>query len=228
MQTLSRSSFIRTLTSLAAVAFVSLAAAQGPRDVTPINPPQPTPNDGTIEVMEFFDYGCIHCANLEPALEAWVAKLPPDVKFKRAPAGFNSGGIDSIPIFYTLEAMGKLDSLHKKLFAAVFNERVMLGNKATLLKWLEKQGVDPKQYESVEKSFSVDSKIKRGRQLPGLYKASSTPVIAVNGRFIAVQTSSASNFLGTVDRLIAEARQSNAPAKPATAKVAAPKEPAPK
>ena len=39
---------------------------------TPLNTPQPVDNDGKVEVLEFFAYGCIHCANLEPSLEAWA------------------------------------------------------------------------------------------------------------------------------------------------------------
>jgi thiol:disulfide interchange protein DsbA len=211
----------------ASTLFVTAAFAQAPKEVMPIDPPQPTPNDGTVEVIEFFGYGCIHCANLEPALEAWVAKLPADVKFKRAPAGFNSGGVDDVPIYYTLEAMGEIPRLHKKIFEAIFNERVTLGHKPTLLKWLEKQGVDPKKYETVEASFSVASKIKRGRELAGLYKVTATPMIAVNGKFLAQQIGGANNFLATIDRLINEARQSNAPVRaPAAAKPAAKPAPA--
>ena len=223
----------RTLLGAAAALFIGLASAQVPKEISPIDPSQPTPNDGTIEVVEFFDYGCIHCANVEPALEAWVAKLPADVKFRRSPAGFGSGGVDSVPIFFTLEAMGQLDRLHKKLFEAVFNERVMLGSKPVLLKWLEKQGVDPKQYESIEKSFSVDSKIKRARQMPGLYKVTATPMITVNGRFVVQQVGGSAAFFGTIDRLVADARASSAPkgaapakAVPAAAKPAPAKAPA--
>jgi thiol:disulfide interchange protein DsbA len=218
MQTIYTKFVQRTLLGAAAALLIGLASAQSPKEVTPIDPAQPTPNDGTIEVIEFFDYGCIHCANLEPALEAWVARLPADVKFRRSPAGFGSGGIDSVPIFFTLEAMGQLERLHKKLFEAVFNERVMLGSKPVLLKWLEKQGVDPKQYESIEKSFSVDSKIKRARQMPGLYKVTATPMITVNGRFVVQQVGGSAAFFGTIDRLVAASRASAAPAKPAPAK----------
>jgi len=209
-----RALWFRTLLGLVTSLLMGLAFGQGPvKEVMTLDPPQPTPNDGTIEVLEFFDYGCIHCANFEPALEAWVKKLPADVTFKRVPAGFGSGGIDSIPIFYTLEAMGQLERLHKKIFDAVFNERVILGNKPTLLKWLEKQGVDPKQYEAVEKSFSVDSKIKRGRSLAGSYKIGGTPWVVISGRVVVQQVGQASNFLATIDRLIAESRSKMTPAK---------------
>jgi protein dithiol oxidoreductase (disulfide-forming) len=213
---------------LAAMMFMAFAGAQASREVTTIDPPQPTPNDGTIEVLEFFSYGCIACANLEPALDEWSKKLPADVKFRRVPSGFNFMGIDDIAVFHTLEAMGQLDRLHKKLFEAAHNEKVMLGSRPTYLKWLEKQGIDAAKYESIEKSFSVQSKIMRGRSLAGLYKVTSTPTIVVNGRFGAHQFGEAKAFLsGTIERLINEARAANAPQaappKAAPTKTAPPK-----
>ncbi len=203
---------------LATSLFVVFAHAQGaPKSPTVLDPPQPTPSDGSIEVLEFFAYGCIACANLEPALEEWSKTLPPDVKFRRVPAGFNFMGIEDVPVFHTLEAMGKIDVMHKKIFTAAHNERVMLGHRPTYLKWLEKQGIDPAQYESVEKSFSVHSKIMRGRGLASQYKITSTPTLVINGRHLVQQTGDAKMFLATVvDRMVAEARAANAaPAKAA-------------
>lgn len=195
-----------------ALAIASTSAlAQGSREVTLIDPPQPTPADGTIEVLEFFSYGCVFCANLEPPLEAWKKQLPPDVKFRRVPSGFNLGGLDEISVFHTLEAMGQLDRLHRKLFDALHTERAMLGHKPTFLKWLEKNGVDPKQYEAVEKSFSVQTKVMRGRQLASQYKVTNTPTIVVGGRFALIQTGGAANFLAAVDRTVAQLRAQSAP-----------------
>jgi len=193
------------------------ASAQASREVTPIDPPVLTPNDGTVEVLEFFSYGCIHCANLEPALAEWKRKLPPDVKFRAVPSGINLMGLDEVSLFYSLEAMGQLDRLHRRIFEALHNDRAMLGHRPTLLKWLEKQGVNPAQYESVEKSFSVNSKVMRGRNVMSQYKVTATPAIVVNGRFQVTQVGGASNMFATVDRLIAEARAANAPAPNAKA-----------
>jgi len=211
--------------TLLASSFIAVSAsAQSSREVTPIDPPIPTTNDATIEVLEFFSYGCIHCANLEPALQEWKKKLPSDVKFRAVPAGINLMGVDEISLFYTLEAMGQLDRLTIKIFEALHNDRVMLGHKPTLLKWLDKQGVNPAQFESVEKSFSVNSKVMRGRNVMSQYKVTATPAIVVNGRFQVTQVGGASNMFATVDRLIAEARAANsaqaAAAAPAKAKPA--------
>ena len=202
-----KSFFLAALT-LAAVTF---ANAQTGVIVTPLSPPQPVENDGKIEVLEFFAYGCIHCAHLEPKLEAWSKKQATDVKLKRVPAGrgFEMRGIDNVPLFYTLEAMGLVEKLQQKIFDAVNVENVILGNPATLNKWLEKQGVDSKIYENVQKSFSVQNKIIRAYKQAAEYKVSSTPTIVVNGRFAVQQQGTEENFFATIDKLVREARASN-------------------
>lgn len=202
---------------LAALA-IGIATAQGAqRDVTPLNPPQPVENDGKLEVLEFFAYGCIHCANLEPRLVEWIARQPADVKVRRVPAAFAVRGIDSPSIFYTLEAMGLQEKLHQKLFDAANVENVMLGNPATLNKWLEKQGVDTKKYEDIQRSFSVQNKINRARRMSGDYKLPGTPTMIVNGRFMVEQVAGAERMFAHIDQLLTDARAASKPAAAAAA-----------
>lgn len=189
---------------LAAVAFTAVHAQQ---NVTPLNPPQPVENDGKVEVLEFFAYGCIHCANLEPSLEAWAKKQPADVKLKRIPSPAAIMGIDSTVIFYSLEALGQLDRLHAKIFEAVHLEKVTLGNPALLNKWLEKNGVDPMKYEEAQKSFSVVTKVKRANKMVEDYKISATPTMVVNGRYLLEQgVTGAAVLFANVDQLVAQTR----------------------
>lgn len=209
-------------TALLAALAIGTAVAQSQRDIAPLSPPQPVENDGKVEVLEFFAYGCIHCAHLEPKLVEWAGKQAADVKIKRIPAAFAVRGIDSIPLFYTLEAMGLQEKLHQKIFDAANVENVILGNPATLNKWLEKQGVDPKKYEEMQKSFSVQNKINRARNLTATYKINATPMLVVDGRYLLEQTGSTERMLANADQLIEQTRAklkaASAPAaKPAAA-----------
>ena len=202
-----------TLATSMGFAATALAQPQPPsggtRDVVTLNPPQVVENDGKVEVLEFFGYGCIHCANLEPRLEAWSKKLPADVKLKRVPVSFAIRGLDSTPLFYTLEAMGLQEKLHQKIFDAANVENVILGNPATLNSWLEKQGVDTKKFEQVQKSFSVQNKIARAKKMTEDYKIQATPTLIVNGRFSIQQTAGPDKLFANIDQLIAEARVAN-------------------
>ena len=104
-----RRSFVSTIFALGAaltVARPSLAQTAG-KDYTPISPAQPTDDAAKVEVLEFFSYGCPHCADFNPLVTAWAAKLPADVVFKKVPITFGRGAWESIArLYYTLEITG--------------------------------------------------------------------------------------------------------------------------
>ena len=174
-----------------------------------LNPPQPTESKGKIEVLEFFWYGCPHCYSLEPYVETWLKKLPPDVEFRRVPAVFNARWAHDATIFYTLEALGVLDKLHRPLFDAIHKSSLRTDNEAALSEWLQKNGVEPKKFMDTMKSFGVQSKLRRATQQTVAYKIDGTPAMAVAGRYTvsAEQGRTQQGMLQAVDGLVAMARK---------------------
>ena len=185
------------------------AAAQQQFGYSEVNPPQPVDAKGKIEVVEFFWYGCPHCYNLEPHIEAWLKKLPPDVEFRRIPAVFNQRWAHDAAIYYTLESMGLLDKLHRPLFDAIHKDRLQTDNQAALSEWLQKHGVDPKKFIDTMKSFGVQSKTRRATQQTVAYKIDGTPAMAVQGRYTvsADQGKSQQGMLQAVDQVVAMVRK---------------------
>jgi thiol:disulfide interchange protein DsbA len=182
-----------------------LAALAQPRgDYIVLNPPVQVETGGKIEVLELFWYGCIHCYNLEPALETWTKKLPADVQFRRMPAIFNQQMARDAAIYYTFEALGVLDKLHRPFFDAIHRDRLRTDNNDALDEWLKKNNVDPKKFGDTLKSFGVQSKTKRAAQLTVAYKIDGTPAMAVNGRYTV---SAGDSLFSTVDALIDTARK---------------------
>ena len=188
-----------------------------------LDPPQPTDGGGKIEVIEFFSYACGHCAHLDPFLESWKKKLPADVVFKRVP-GMGSAAWSQLGVlYYSLEAMGKLDALHAKTFDALHKESINLTNAKIREQWLAKQGIDVAQYQAVEKSFSVQSKQARAIQLMGAYKVDGVPMLVVNGKYVTSNAAAGGpdRVVPVVEQLIAMARKdmgiAAAPAAPSAA-----------
>jgi thiol:disulfide interchange protein DsbA len=186
------------------------AAGQQPVLYGELSPPQPVEaKPGKIEVIEFFWYGCPHCYNLEPYIEAWLKKLPPDVEFRRVPAVFNQRWGHDAAIFYTLEAMGLVEKLHRPLFDAIHRDNLRTDNEAAMTEWLQKRGVDPKKFMDTMKSFGVQSKTRRATQQTVAYKIDGTPAMAVQGRYTvsAEQGRSQQGMLQAVDSLVDMARK---------------------
>jgi thiol:disulfide interchange protein DsbA len=183
-----------------------LAWAQpGKYQYTELKPPLPVEAQGkNVEVVEFFWYGCPHCYNLEPLIERWVKKLPPDVQFRRIPAVFNERWAHDATIYYAFEALGLLDKLHRPFFDAIHRDRLRTDDQQALAEWLQKNGVEPKKFIETMKSFSVQSKARRAIQLTTGYKIDGTPALAVQGRYTVSteQGRSHEGMLETVSYLV--------------------------
>lgn len=188
----------------AALAPVPLALrAQGDAGFTTLPTGLPVENPAKVEVAEFFWYGCIHCYNLEPVLEAWVPKLPPDAYFRRIPAVFNERWAHDAAIFYAFETLGVLDKVHRPFFDSIHKDRLQTDNPAALREWLTRRDIDPKKLEATMKSFGVQSKLKRAAQMTTGARIDGTPALMVQGRYTisAEQGRSREGMLANAERL---------------------------
>src|SRR5436190_9779026 len=174
--------------ALASLAFVAGGASAQQAEFSLLNPPQPTDGGGKVEVIEFFWYGCPHCARLEPFIQKWSASLPKDVVFKRMHALPGNSWVEHATLFYTIEAMGLLDKLHVKIFDAIHSENQNLALKPARDAFLTKNGVDLAKYAEVEKSFAVQTKVNNARQKTAAYKVDGVPMLFVNGKYITSNT----------------------------------------
>jgi thiol:disulfide interchange protein DsbA len=137
---------------------------------------------GKIEVVEFFWYACPHCNVFEPTLAAWIRKLPKDVYFRRVPVSFREDFVPLQRLYYALEALGLVEQLHAKVFAAIHVEKIDLSKSAAILDWIGKQGVDKAKFTEQFNSFSIASKSSKAAQLQNSYKVEGVPALGVAGR----------------------------------------------
>jgi len=192
--------FLRSLAvaSLAAgLAFAPASHAQSDARYVTLEPAQPSDTAGKVEVLEFFAYTCPHCFAIEPLTAKWSQTLPENVAFKRVPVGFNAGMADLQKLYYSLEALNRLD-LHEKVFVAMHRERKRITNFNAMVDWVETQGVDRKEFEAAFKSFGINNKVARANELTKSYKIDSTPSLAVGGRYVT-SPGMAGSYEGAVD-----------------------------
>lgn len=163
---------------------------------------------GKIEVVEFFWYSCPHCNVFEPTFDAWSKRVPKDVVVRRVPIAFRPDFAPQQRLFYALEAMGLLDQLHRKVFAAIHSEKQSLATGEAIVDWVAKQGVDKAKFLESFNSFSVSTKTSRATQLQNAYKVEGVPALGVGGRFYTDGSlaKSMERSLQVVEFLIAQVR----------------------
>jgi thiol:disulfide interchange protein DsbA len=146
----------------------------------PVTLPSP---DKKIEVVEFFWYECPHCNTFEPLIEAWVKRLAPDVAFRQVPVGFTARHQVAQKAFYALEEMDLLGTMHARVFAAIHVQGQRLMTEKAFTDFMGANGVDKDKFSAAFRSFSVNTKANRARQLADAYKIDGVPAIGVQGRF---------------------------------------------
>ena len=198
----------------AALGVAGSARAQGAaptegRDYVRLNTPVAVPAGGKIDVIEFFSYGCPHCYSFEPALEQWIKRLPPDAAFRRVPATFNASFEGYAKLFYALEAMGQVEALHKRVFAAIHVQRQRLDKEADLVAFVSANGGDGAKFSEAYRSFSVATKLRQAKQLFEAYKIDGVPTLGIHGRWFTSGSLTGNNdkALTVADYLIQRARK---------------------
>ena len=149
-----------------------------------IDPAQPTSSGNKIEVLEFFFYGCSHCYYLHPELTAWGKKMPKDVELVLVPTIFNPGWEPMAYTYYALEALGKSHELHNALYDAWNVNNINLSDESKITAFVAKHGVDSKKFSEAYRSFGVQSKIMRSKQLTQSYAIRGTPTLIVDGKYL--------------------------------------------
>ncbi len=203
---------------LALLALGGLPAAQARelvqgRDWVPINPPQPGPGDGRIEVLEFFSYGCPHCADLNPLVNAWAKRLPEGVVFQRVPVSFGRAAWANLArLYFALETTGHLERLDQAVFDALHKQRANLYTPDRIFDWVGARGVDAKAFAGVFQSFGVTGRVSRGDQLVRAYGVDAVPRITVAGRYAvtAEDARSLEDLLVIAEALIGRAQAETA------------------
>ena len=168
---------------------------------------------GTVEVVEFFSFACPHCFEFEPTLEAWLARKPAGVHFRRSPVSFLQNAENFQRTYFALEVLGQTDSVPLKVFNAFHVEHQRLDKPADIAALVGKNGVDPTRFLAAFNSFGVTTRLSQARDLMNLYGVDSigVPALAVQGRWVTSpkQAKGAKEALAVVDYLVAQARSAH-------------------
>lgn len=195
-------------TVMAATPSAAAATLAGPTlwqegvNYTRLVPAQPTDVPaGQVEVLEFFWYSCPHCNALEPMVEAWEKTMPPYITFTRVHVLWSEGHRAQARLFYTLQAMSRLNQLGTKKFeqvhAEVFKEIHVNGDsligpdpsnaaaaERVQLAFIKKLGLSEADFEKAYHSFDVENALQKADLLVQRYRVSGVPTFVVNGKYL--------------------------------------------
>lgn len=171
-------------------------------------PAQPTTTGNKVEVVEMFWYGCPHCNNLEPFVERWLRRMPKNAEFVRIPAIFPRRPTWELHAraYYTAEILGVLDKTHTAMFEALHNQKRKLDNDKQIMEFFAEHGVKAADFKRVFRSFAVEAKIRRARDLSQRYGIEGVPSLVINGKYRtgARMAGSNGNIFKVVNHLVGQ------------------------
>ena len=101
------------------------------------------------------------------------------------PAVFNERMVPLAKLFFTIEEMKLMDTVHHQVYEAIHDKRINLLTEKQILSWAGKnESINFGKFEKLFKSFSIDSKVKKAAQLTRAYRIPGTPYVTVKGKYI--------------------------------------------
>lgn len=202
----------------AAAGALALAAGCATRD--PSQPPEegfeyraagpwPTESRGKLEVAEFFWYGCAFCNAFEPVFKEWIKRQPPDVAVRKVHPVMSRNWEPHSRLYYSLEAMGKVDELNERVFLAMHSGGMSMERRDEIANWAAGEGLDRARFLQVYDSGEVRAKMDKATAMAKAFKLDGVPALAVNGKWFTAphMTGTRENALRVVEFLLARERR---------------------
>ena len=156
---------------------------EGQEYVTLPGPAHRLSNEGKVEVVEVFSYGCIHCAHFAPIADQMRKQLPPGVVFKLLPAAFNDEWVPYARAYYAAQKLGVVEQTHLELFKAKFTDHYPISTLDELADFYASHGVNRDEFMRIATSDEVTQQIRKSTQMVQQWQVDGTPTIIVNGKY---------------------------------------------
>jgi len=190
---LKRFASLRAIGLIAGLLLTTACTATGSNDPAPYTEgteyvtiggtPQRYSNEGKVEVVEVFSYGCIHCAHFAPLAEQMRKQLPAGVVFKLLPAAFNDQWVPYARAYYAAQKLGVVEQTHLALFKAKFDDHYPISTLDEIADFYASHGVKRDDFMRIASSDEVTQQIRKDAALVQAWQVDGTPTIVVDGKY---------------------------------------------
>ena len=158
----------------------------------------------TVEVVEFFSYGCVHCRNFDPMLEEWKETLPEGATFRRAHIGFAGGAELLARAHVVLGQKGALGANHQRLFRALHDRNRQFTDRFRLADFVDGYGVGRDEFLAAIDEPSAARAVARIDRTFRDADLISVPAIVVADKYVVNMDIGRKPALDVVDHLVAK------------------------
>ncbi len=142
------------------------------------------PDLKSIQVMEFFTYGCSHCQAFAPDLRKWVKSEKLNVKY--VPVVWSDITDLHARAYHLIENNEDFSELHAGLFKLVsgFSRTDSIDDqKIELITWLQTQGIQPIEALNAFNSTVFEQELALSVLLAKRFQVTGTPTLVINNSY---------------------------------------------
>ena len=157
-------------------------------------------------VVEFFSFGCPHCAHLEPGLEQWLATKPDTVVFSRSPVTWSQQYAFLARVWFVLEGAGVQEDGIQKIFNHIHKDKKALNTPQDVAALMATLGVDQARFDALWDGPDMDQKLRGAQENLLRYKVSGVPAFLVAGQYMTSvsQAGSVAELFDVIGYLLAK------------------------
>jgi protein-disulfide isomerase len=179
-------------------------------DVT--NSPVRGPKTAPVRVIEFSDFQCPYCAELQKTIDQVLKAFPRDVQlvYKQYPLNIHQYARQAAAASLFAHSQGKFWGLHDRLF-----QNFTTINDQSIRKWVGEVGLNMAEYDRAMQTGKFEPFIQKDTADGAAAKVMGTPTLFVNGR--RVHDRSFEGFKTMIQEELAVQRTTPPPTAPAAA-----------
>ncbi len=140
-------------------------------------------SDTQIEVIEYFNYGCPHCYDLEPFIKDWLESIEEDVTFDRAAVPLRTAWVPLARAYWVAEELGVTDKVHDKIFEILHDNNIQADQYMHRVFEIHAD-VDPDDFAEIYQSEEVLDLMRDTQTKFRLLGLTGTPAIVVNNKYV--------------------------------------------
>ncbi|KPQ30950.1 MULTISPECIES: thiol:disulfide interchange protein DsbA/DsbL [unclassified Halomonas] len=203
-------------TLMVAVAGLGLSAAVGAQELVEgeqyealEEPVETQVEDGQIEVLEVFWFGCPHCYGLQPHVNEWYEALDDDVTIEKMPATMGGDWNTHANAFYAAKELGIEEDLHADFFDAIHQDERSLTEEDDIAAFFSDYGVSEDEAKEALTAFNVRSNVNKANSRMRDMRLMGVPAIVVDGQYVVTPSSAGSleNMPSVADDLVEKVRE---------------------
>jgi protein-disulfide isomerase len=137
------------------------------------------PKDAPVTIVEFSDFQCPYCANLQSTLDQLLKAFPKEVRlvYKQYPLNIHQYARQAAAASLAAHEQGKFWQLHDKMF-----ENFTAINEENIKRWAKEVGLNMAEFEKGMQAGKHEPAIQKDMTDGAAAKVIGTPTLFVNGR----------------------------------------------